>query len=166
VAEVLTGILDHLVTLLEGTATSITRSVPERRFEHVPFEVEAALANSAEGPYPFEVQVIRTTPRELNCAGDHQYFTADVQIRIGYAQALHDQADRQDDLLEDQRVILRCLTDPDSWTGALTYFCGCKVSDANILRSVPIPGSTGEAEAYLHILIVDLAIEYREVMTT
>ena len=120
-AERLTGIITHLVNLLEGKVAGLDRSIPRDRFELVEFNPEEAFPNASEAPYPFEIEDVGSfDPFEAtyNTAGNDQYFGASQQIRIVYGLDVHDEHTQRQTVREDRRAIARCLTDSDSWDSA------------------------------------------------
>lgn len=168
-SERYTGIITHLVSLLEGKVSGLDRPVPADKFKLIDFEPERALAEANEEPYPFEIDELGTfEPFEAvyNLAGSHQYQGSRVQIRIAYSATPHNQHARFQTVREDRRAVARCLTFPDSWDAA-AGFVKCEWESGEIVP-VSIPGSEAamdEGDVML-ILAIELALTYREDMTS
>lgn len=160
-ASRLPGILDHLVILLEGTADSVDRSVPKKRFRHSKAPIELSLQAAARAPYPFNLDDFGwSSPfdEEANVAGVEVWRAIAFSIRIGYADKPHEQLEMQKKFAEDSYVIHRCLSDPDSWLAA-TGFSKVSVSQATP-APVPIPGS--ETNELIQALSVPCVLTYTE----
>jgi len=165
-AEALTGLMDYLVTLLQGTASSIDRSIPAKRFEQVKTPVEGYLPRATAAPYPFEIELGSgqwpdNVPTTL--APDRIHWETDLVLSVGYAIDEHDRYATFQTIARDNYAIRRCLGDPDSWSSQST-FVNCRVDAQSAPIVVELPGSeTGDGDAeYMWVVEHSLTLTYRE----
>lgn len=119
-SAVLPDVLDHLVTLLEGTASSIDRPIPTRRFEHITSPLDGALAKAARAPYPFELEDGGRAPleEEATLSGDQIFDARQVAIRVAYASSPHSHLERLGVVHRDDYTLRRTLASQQSWNAA------------------------------------------------
>lgn len=161
-AEALTGLLDRMVSLVEG-AVSPTRSIDTNQFKHIEIPVEQALPQAAKAPYPLNLEPMGWDPEYLevqsDVSGNYRYDAHLFRIRVGYSTRPHEAYQRSKQVAEDYYKIRRTLTDPASYASG-SGFNGCNQRGESTIRQVQI--GTGTTDAYMVILEIPFVLLYRE----
>lgn len=111
--------LTHLVSLLEGQASPAPhRGIDTDRFRHVELDQELTYAAGTGRPYPLGLSDIRKyqpldTPSTVS--GDHVWRGQEFDLWVSYSYDDHDRLARHQEVLDDEMMIHRCLSDPCSW---------------------------------------------------
>ena len=162
-ASALPTLLDHLVDLMEGTASGVGRSIDAGVFRHYQFDPLAALPATVDAPYPFEIESPLGPSIEQaldNAAGSHRHDESQHVIHVAYAISPHDQYDRQQVILDHRHAIRRCIEDPPSWDAVVAYFEGCRIDDMRIATESAVDDA-GTVES-MYVLQVTITLSYYE----
>lgn len=141
----------HLITLLEGTASGITRSIASGRFLHVEDDDEGAPPGMAEAPYPFEIAdggSFEPLGVPATLSGSHVYDGRRLIVRVGYEPSLYAPEALERTVTDDIATIRRCLRDPRSWDAVAIDEDGEGVTNVRVAEDrwgwvdVPTPDAT------------------------
>jgi len=108
----------HLITLLEGTASGVTRSIPTGRFLHVEDDGEGAPSGMSAAPYPFELVdggSFEPLGVPSTLSGSHVYDGRRLIVRIGYEPSLDGPETLERTITDDIATLRRCLRHQRSW---------------------------------------------------
>ncbi len=161
----LPGIMDYIVTLLEATASGVTRSIPgggRVRFKHTPSGLDDKLSMAARAPYPFEVvDAGRVQTRELTTtlSGDQIFDARRLLVRVGYASAPHKHLERLKTMQADDYSIRRTLSHQRSWDGASTV--SVVTLDDGSIEPEGVERADGEPDV-MWVVGVPITVDYRE----
>lgn len=158
-------IVDYLVTLLEATASGVTRPIPgtaRSRFKHAPSGIAGKLSAAAQAPYPFEiVDAGRIQPQDVTAtlSGDQLYDGRRLLVRVGYANAPHDHLARMQTMQADDYAIHRTLNHQRSWDGC-TPVAVASVDEGTI-EPMGVDRADGEPDI-MWVVEIPVIVDYRE----
>ena len=163
-ASALPAALDHLISLLEGTATGISRVIPAGRFKHVAWEIESLLSGAVSAPYPFTiVDEGETMPSDVpaTLSGSQIWHGCNWLIRVAYCAAPLNRAARAKTVMEDRYQIRRTVGYTPSWL-AVPQIARAVVEEGAV-SDLRVLGAAGDEEiGALHVLEIPLVLTYRE----
>ena len=117
--SVASEVLTHLASLLEGEVSPAPpRSIPIGRFQRTEAERNLTVASASDRPYPFGVfEPSKGQPLNVpsNVSGTHVWRGQGVTLWVAYSFDEHEQLARRQEILDDEKAIHRCLSDPLSW---------------------------------------------------
>jgi hypothetical protein len=163
-AAALPGLLERLITLLEGTDSSVTRAVPKGLFQHTPYNPNSLWTNSQQKPRPFEIVdsgILQPLDVPSTMAATQIWHGATLTLRVGYGPRPHDSKNRTKYIQEQRYYIRRCLNDPVSWANT-TGFSKVEVFEGDILEE-DIEGSDEDGNpTSMLVLEMPVNLTFRE----
>lgn len=160
-AEVLTGLTDHIIKLMQGDSSlAIDRPIESGTFKHTKFLSEKAVLMQAGKPYPFslvfeggqEPSDIRGTT-----GGSQRGNEANITMTVGYTVDPQEQYTRQKTIVGDYYSIRRTLTDHHSSWDGVTGYEGCFIDDWSL---EVIDAEQGKFD--IQLLVIPLRLLYWE----
>jgi len=111
--------LTHLVSLLEGRVDpEPPRGIDADKFVFTELDQELTFAAASDSPYPFgllspEKNQPLDTPS--NVSGTYVFRGQQIPLWVAYTYDEHNHLERRQEMLDDEKTIHRCLSDPLSW---------------------------------------------------
>jgi len=110
------ALVTRLRQLLEGA--TVPRAIPRGRLRWTDLDQDLTPAAATGRPYPCGIGPPRkyqpmTTPSQVS--GSHVWRGQEIVLWVAYGYDDHDRTKRHQELLDDEVMIHRCLSDPLSW---------------------------------------------------
>jgi len=159
VAEVLTGIMDEIRSIMEGSATDTGRAITAGRFKALDVSagrIGAMAASARPRPFTLEVAGLAAGPGQpANVAGNYVYGSHLLRMLVLYATRRQETYTLLQEIQEDEYEIRRALEWPLAWA-EVTGWVGLEIEDASLEL-------VGEDETPdLLALVVDMRVDHRE----
>lgn len=163
-AAALPGLVDKLVSLLEGKSTGVTRYISTGEFKHTPYNPNSLWSPSAKRPFPFEIidgGIFQPLDAPSTLCHSQVWHGATLIVRVGITTSAHDAYGLMKTIQKLRYDIRRCLGDPASW-GNTTGFGKVEVFEGDInIEDIEGSDEDGEPTPML-VLEMPVNLTFRE----